>query len=125
MESLTTLIPFIIIILIFYFLMIRPENKKKKLTAQMRANLKVGEEVMTAGGIMGVICAIDGDLITVETGADRVRIQFDRAAISNKGMQMLNNGGKARKQVNEQSEQTTVPDEAPEVVDENSSENNE
>ena len=110
MESLTALLPFVIIILIFYFLLIRPENKKKKVIAEMRSNLKVGEEVMTLGGVVGRICSIDGDLITIETGEDRVRIQFDRAAISNKGMQMLTNGGKKTKeQVQEQPKETDAP----------------
>jgi len=117
METLVSLLPFIIIIAIFYFLLIRPENKKKKVVAEMRANLKVGEEVMTLGGVVGRICGIDGDLITIETGEDRVRIQFDRAAISNTGMQMLQNGGKKKKA---QAEET--PAEVEETTEENTEE---
>ena len=93
-SSISTLITFAVIIVVFYFLLIRPENKKKKTIAAMRAALAVGDDVMTIGGVVGKICAIDGDLITIETGEDRVRIQFDRAAVSSSGMQVIQNGGK-------------------------------
>lgn len=96
MDQLISLLPFVAIIAIFYFFMIRPENKKKKAIAEMRSALAVGDKVMTIGGINGKICSINGDLITIETGEDRVRIEFDRAAISSAGMQMLENGGKKK-----------------------------
>ncbi|MGI5970291.1 MAG: preprotein translocase subunit YajC [Oscillospiraceae bacterium] len=89
-SAVSQLWPFLLIIVVFYFLMIRPENKRKKTIAEMRSALKVGDKVMTLGGIVGEICAIDDDLITIETGEDRVRIQLDRAAISSSGMQALN-----------------------------------
>lgn len=97
-STVSTIITFVVIIVIFYFLLIRPENKKKKTIAAMRAALAVGDEVMTIGGIIGRICSIDDELITIETGEDRVRIQFDRNAISSAGMQMLQNGGKPPKE---------------------------
>ena len=103
-STISTLVTFAVIIVIFYFLLIRPENKKKKTIAAMRASLAVGDEIMTIGGVVGKICAIDGDLITIETGEDRVRIQFDRAAVSSAGMQMLQNGGKNPKKAKEEQE---------------------
>lgn len=96
MEWMSTVLTFALIIGVFYFLMIRPENKRKKTIAEMRANLAVGDEVMTLGGIVGRICNINDDLITIETGEDQVRIQFDRAAISSAGMQMLESGKKPK-----------------------------
>lgn len=86
-SILSTVLPFGLLIVVFYFLLIRPENKKKKALAQMRDELAVGNEVTTIGGVVGTICHIKEDLITLETGSDRVRIQFTRWAISTKGTQ--------------------------------------
>ena len=77
----------VIMIAIFYFLLIRPENKKKKAADEMRNSLKVGDEITTIGGIVGTICAVKEKTIVVETGADRVRIEFTKWAVSSKGTQ--------------------------------------
>ena len=91
MEGLTTLIPLILIIAVFYFFMIRPENKKKKKAAEMRANLKVGDMITTIGGVIGTVCAVKEETIVIETGADRVRIEFTKWAISTVGAQTTEN----------------------------------
>ena len=72
---------------IFYFLLIRPENKKKKALAELRSSLAVGDLITTIGGIVGTICAVKEDTIVIETGADRVRIEFTKWAVSTKGAQ--------------------------------------
>jgi len=77
----------VLMLVVFYFLLIRPENKKKKAVEAMRNSLKVGDEVTTIGGITGTICAVKDETIVIETGADRVRIEFTKWAISNKGTQ--------------------------------------
>ena len=46
---------------IFYFLLIRPENKKKKALAELRSSLAVGDLITTIGGIVGTICAVKED----------------------------------------------------------------
>jgi preprotein translocase subunit YajC len=74
-------------IAIFYFLLIRPENKKKKAISEMRASLKVGDEITTIGGVVGTICAVKEETVVIETGADRVRLEFTKWAISSKGTQ--------------------------------------
>ncbi len=81
------LLPFVVLIAVFYFLLIRPENKKKKALNEMRSALSVGDEVTTIGGIVGKVVHIKDDLITIETSEDRVRIQFTRWAISTTGTQ--------------------------------------
>jgi preprotein translocase subunit YajC len=90
-ETLMTLIPLILIIAVFYFFMIRPENKKKKKAAEMRANLKVGDVITTIGGVIGTVCAVKDETIVIETGADRVRIEFTKWAISTVGAQTTEN----------------------------------
>lgn len=82
-----SIIMIVAMVAIFYFLIIRPENKKKKAANEMRESLKVGDEITTIGGVVGTICAIKKETIVLETGADRVRIEFTKWAISSKGKQ--------------------------------------
>ena len=70
-----------------YFFMIRPENKKRKAAEAMRNSLAVGDVITTIGGIVGTICAVKENTIVIETGADRVRIEFTKWAISSVGAQ--------------------------------------
>lgn len=68
-----------------YFFMIRPENKKRKAAENMRNSLAVGDVITTIGGIVGTVCAVKENTIVLETGADRVRIEFVKWAVSSKG----------------------------------------
>lgn len=76
------LIMLVLMFAIMYFLMIRPESKKKKEAEQMRNAVKVGDEITTIGGIIGVICSVKDDKIVIETSADRVRVELAKWAIS-------------------------------------------
>ncbi len=89
MEGLGSYSGIIMIVLlfgVFYFFLIRPENKKKKKLQEMRTNLQVGDQITTIGGIVGKIVSIKDDMITFETGEDRVRVQIMRWAISTNGI---------------------------------------
>lgn len=70
------ILPLIIVVAIFYFMLIRPENKRKKEAEQMRADMKVGDNVTTIGGIVGTVVSIKDDKFVIETSADQVRIEF-------------------------------------------------
>lgn len=72
-----------------YFFMIRPENKKRKEAENMRNSLAVGDVITTIGGIVGTICAVKEKTIVIETGADRVRIEFTKWAVSSKGAETV------------------------------------
>ena len=72
----------VVMLVVLYMLMIRPENKKRKKAEEMRNNLSVGDKITTIGGIVGKIVDISGELITFETGEDRVRLQVTKWAIS-------------------------------------------
>ncbi len=76
------IIVLVVMLVVFYVFMIRPENKKKKKAEEMRNNLSVGDKITTIGGMVGRIVDISGELITFETGEDRVRIQVTKWAIS-------------------------------------------
>ena len=81
------IIMIVVMIAVMYFMLIRPENKKKKAAEEMRSSLKVGDTITTIGGIVGTICAVKEQTIVMETGSDRVRIEFTKWAISSKGTQ--------------------------------------
>ena len=76
-----SLIMIVLMIAIMYFLMIRPQQKKQKEEQKMRNNLRVGDEITTIGGIKGRVVSIKDDTITIETGADRSKIQFEKWAL--------------------------------------------
>ena len=84
MDMMQMIVPLIVIVAVFYFLLIRPENKKKKEAENMRSQLSVGDEVTTIGGIVGTVCAVKEENLVIETGADRVRIEISKWAVSNK-----------------------------------------
>ena len=78
----STIIMLVVMVAIFYFMLIRPENKRKKEAEQMRSSLKVGDKITTIGGIMGKVVHVDGDKFVMETGADQVRIELAKWALS-------------------------------------------
>jgi len=71
----------VFIIAIFYFLLIRPQKKQEKRMREMLASLKVGDEVISIGGIKGKIRKIKDDFVVIETGADKTPIEFEKNAI--------------------------------------------
>ena len=81
-SLLSLLITFVPMIAIFYFLLIRPENKRKKEAEAMRSAMKKGDKITTIGGIVGTIVDIKEDKIVIETGADQVRIELAKWAVS-------------------------------------------
>ena len=72
---------------LLYFFMIRPENKRKKEAKNLRNSLAVGDEITTIGGMTGTVCAVKENTIVFETGADRVRIEITKWAVSTKNGQ--------------------------------------
>ena len=87
MEMFSTIAMVVVMLAIFYFMLIRPENKKKKELEKMRSELSVGDQITTIGGVIGTICAVKDESIVIETSADRVRVEFAKWAISTKGAQ--------------------------------------
>lgn len=89
-----TIAMLIVMLVVFYFMLIRPENKRKKETEKLRAELAVGDTITTIGGVVGTICAVKENTIVIETGADRVRVEFAKWAISSKGTQTTEEAAK-------------------------------
>ena len=76
------ILPLVLMLAVFYFMLIRPENKRKKEAEQMRSAVKNGDKITTIGGIVGTVVNVKEDKIVIETSADQVRIEFAKWAIS-------------------------------------------
>ena len=72
----------LIMVALFYFMLIRPENKRKKEAEQLRSAMKNGDKVTTIGGITGTVVDVKSEKFVLETGADQVRIEFMKWALS-------------------------------------------
>ena len=77
-----TMVMMIAMLALMYFMLIRPENKRKKEAEEMRASVRSGDRITTIGGVTGVVVDVKEDKFVIETGADRVRIEFAKFALS-------------------------------------------
>lgn len=78
--GLGVLAPFVIIFVIFYFLIIRPQAKERRKLQEMLDNLKSGDRVITAGGIMGTIHSVTDTSVELKI-AEKVKITVLRSSI--------------------------------------------
>lgn len=83
-ATLIQFLPLILILVVFYAILWMPEKKRKKQYDAMLAGLKVNDDVMTRGGIIGRIVSMDDDNIVLETSSDRTKIKFTKNAVSSK-----------------------------------------
>lgn len=80
-AAIMQMLPFVLIIVVFYFMMIRPQRKRDKAIQEMRSKLEVGDEIITAGGIIGRVVTLKEDSIVIETGSDRSKVRIARWAV--------------------------------------------
>jgi preprotein translocase subunit YajC len=80
-DPLGMFLPLIIIFVLFYFLLIRPQNKKQKEHRQMVEALANGDEVVTAGGVLGKVTEVGDQFITVEV-ANNVSVKVQRHTVA-------------------------------------------
>ena len=73
----------ILLLIFLYFIMIRPQQKQEKATREMQKNLCVGDEVVTIGGIVGIVLKVNENTQTVviETGSDHFKLLMKQDAI--------------------------------------------
>jgi len=79
--GITSLIPLFLIIIIFYFLLIRPQQKRLKAHQAMIGELKKGDKIITAGGIIGLVHDVSEETVRVEI-ADKIRVKVKRDTIT-------------------------------------------
>ena len=74
-------LPMIVIFVAFYFLLIRPQQKRQKAHTELVSALTTGDEVLTAGGVLGKVTAVSEHYATLEI-ADKVEIKIQRSTVS-------------------------------------------
>nr|WP_239102433.1 preprotein translocase subunit YajC [Actinoplanes siamensis] len=74
-------LPFILIIGVMYFLVMRPQQKRRREAMELQNKLGPGDEIVTIGGLHGTVVAVEDDVVTLEI-APAVQVRFARPAIS-------------------------------------------
>ena len=82
-NPIVAFLPLLLIGVVFYFLLIRPQNQRRRAQMEMQSAIEVGDEVVTTAGIYGTITDIDDDygIVTIEV-APNTEIRMARAAIA-------------------------------------------
>ena len=115
-EGASSIIMLVVLVAVFYFLLIRPENKRKKRAQEMRDSLKKGDTITTIGGIVGKIVMVKPDTIVIETSDDRVRMELTKWAVSTTGVQASSEEKSSKEEKKEDEVKKT--EEIPETPDE-------
>ena len=98
-----SIILIVAMIAVFYFMIIRPENKRKKQAENMRNSLKKGERITTIGGMVGRIVQVNDATVVFETSEDRVRIEITKWGIqSTESMEAAAQKGGKKSKKNEE-----------------------
>ena len=114
MES---IIMMVVLIAVFYFLLIRPENKRKKQAQDMRNSLKKGDTITSIGGIVGKVVQVNDGTIIIETSEDRVRMELTKWAVSTNNSQQPVDKRAAKKAAKEEEAKAEEPAKIPEGSD--------
>jgi len=112
MTTVMQLVPLILLIFIMYFLLIRPQKKREKTTNQMRNSLQVGDEVVTIGGLCGRIVKVKDETLIIQVGAEKIKFEIMRWAIS----KVVNNDSNTSTKKEKTPANDNVTEEAPKKV---------
>lgn len=87
----STLLVYAVVILGLYFVMVRPNQKRKKQEEEMKKSLTIGDEVTTIGGIVGRVVSLkeDSDTLVIETASEKIRIK--KWAVASRNVEEENN----------------------------------
>ena len=75
-------LPMIILFALLYFVAIRPQKKRDQEMKDMQANIQVGDEIVTGGGIVGIVVSIGDDTVVIETGGAKHKLRIKNWAIT-------------------------------------------
>ena len=81
-SPLLMMVPYLLLFAAVYFLMIAPQRKKQKAHEKMLTELKAGDEVVTAGGIYGVITSVKDDRFVIRIGDNNAKVEVGKGFIS-------------------------------------------
>ena len=105
-----SIILIVAMIAVFYFMIIRPENKRKKQAENMRNSLKKGERITTIGGMVGRIVQVNDATVVFETSEDRVRVEITKWGIqSTESMEAAAQKGGKKSKKNEEPKVVEAP----------------
>lgn len=79
---LSFVLPLALMFILLYFMAIRPQKKREQEAQQMQNSLQVGDEVITSGGIVGMVFRIGDDTVVIETGGERHKLRIKKWAIA-------------------------------------------
>ena len=99
--TLTMLLPLVILLAVMYFLLIRPQKKREKEINAMRRGIQVGDEIITIGGICGKIVKTKEESLVIQVGADKVKFEIMRWAVSKVVQESKRPAAKAKEEVEE------------------------
>lgn len=80
-AMISMLVTFVPILLVFYFLIVRPQKKREKEEKAMRESISIGDEIVTIGGIIGLVVRQTDDTLIIETGGDRSKLRIQKSAV--------------------------------------------
>lgn len=81
-NSFSFALPLVLMFGIMYFLLFLPMQRQKKQTQKMLTELKSGDNVVTTGGIVGTVTALDKDTLVIRVKPDNLKLQITRASVS-------------------------------------------
>src|SRR3954451_19232314 len=82
LSSLGSFLPVVAMVAIFYFLVFMPMRRQQKATKEMLKTLQNGQTVLTSGGIIGTIMAVNDDTLILRIKPDNLKIQVARSAVT-------------------------------------------
>lgn len=88
------LVPLLLMFVVFYFILIRPQQKQARRLQEFIRNLKLGDRVVTSGGLHGTITGLTETTVTLEI-ADKIRVKVTRSAIGGSSQEAASSEGKA------------------------------
>ena len=100
-QGITSILLMTALLVMIYFMMIRPQKKKEKADKEMRASLKVGDEIITIGGVIGKIEKITDRSVIISTTSGKNKIEFLKTAVASVGRASAEEQPKAKKQADE------------------------
>lgn len=89
-NPITQIVPLVLIVVVFYFFMIRPQMKKQKETKKYIESLKIGDKILTIGGIYGTIQKLNEDGTVIMAVEDGTKMKIAKSAIAQDATSTLN-----------------------------------
>ena len=81
-SMLPMILSLVLMFVLLYFMAIKPQKKREQEMKDMQANLQVGDEIITSGGIVGIIVRIGEDTVVIETGGERHKLRIKNWGIA-------------------------------------------